>query len=346
MRVLSGIQSSGKLHIGNYFGAIAQFLELQHQAECFIFIADLHALTTMRDGDKLRGLTRDVALDYLALGLDPSKVALFRQSDIPEVTELFWILLSVTPLGLLERAVSYKDKVAHGISPDAGLFTYPVLMAADILAYDSDEVPVGKDQLQHLEMARDIAIKLNAAYDPKYVHRLNEATAAAKAKGEADHVSVPGLLKLPRARIQESRAVVPGLDGHKMSKSYNNTIDLFAEDAPTKKRIMGIKTDSTPVEAPKDPASSPLHALLKLFASPDEMAEIDRTFREGGKGYGHYKQRLAELFFEKFGEARKKRMELEKDPETVDRVLREGAERARAAAAPVTARVRQAVGLR
>jgi len=346
MRVLSGIQSSGKLHIGNYFGAIAQFLELQHQAECFIFIADLHALTTLRDGDKLRGLTRDVALDYLALGLDPSKVALFRQSDIPEVTELLWILLSVTPMGLLERAVSYKDKLAHGISADAGLFTYPVLMAADILAYDSDEVPVGKDQIQHLEMARDIAIKLNAAFDPKYLHRLNEATAAAKAKGAAEHVSAPGLLKLPRARIQESRAVVPGLDGQKMSKSYGNTIDLFADDASTKKRIMSIKTDSTPVEAPKDPNATPVHALLKLFASVEEMAEIDRTFREGGKGYGHYKQRLAELFFEKFGEARKNRLELEKDPEKVERVLRDGAERARAAAAPVMERVRRAVGLR
>ncbi|HSQ62556.1 MAG TPA: tryptophan--tRNA ligase [Polyangiaceae bacterium] len=346
MRVLSGIQSSGKLHIGNYFGAIAQFLELQHQAECFIFIADLHALTTLRDGDKLRGLTRDVALDYLALGLDPSKVALFRQSDIPEVTELLWILLSVTPMGLLERAVSYKDKLAHGISADAGLFTYPVLMAADILAYDSDEVPVGKDQIQHLEMARDIAIKLNAAFDPKYLHRLNEATAAAKAKGAAEHVSAPGLLKLPRARIQESRAVVPGLDGQKMSKSYGNTIDLFADDASTKKRIMSIKTDSTPVEAPKDPNATPVHALLKLFASVEEMAEIDRTFREGGKGYGHYKQRLAELFFEKFGEARKNRLELEKDPERVERVLRDGAERARAAAAPVMDRVRRAVGLR
>ncbi len=344
MRVLSGIQSSGKLHIGNYFGAIAQFLELQHQAECFIFIADLHALTTLRDGDKLRGLTRDVALDYLALGLDASKVALFRQSDIPEVTELFWILLSVTPMGLLERAVSYKDKLAHGHSADAGLFTYPVLMAADILLYDSDEVPVGKDQIQHLEMARDIAIKLNSAFDPGYVKRLAEATAAAKARGASD-VTVPGLLKLPRARVQEARAVVPGLDGQKMSKSYNNTIELFGDDASTKKRIMSIKTDSTPVEAPKDPQATPIHALLKLFASEDEMKEIDRTFREGGKGYGHYKQRIAELFFDKFGDARKKRQELERDPDAVEHVLRDGAARAREAAAPVIERVRRAVGL-
>jgi tryptophanyl-tRNA synthetase len=323
MRVLSGIQSSGKVHLGNYFGAIAQFLELQQSGnECLIFIADLHALTTVRSGDELRALTRDVALDYLALGLDPSNpnVALFRQSDIPEVTELFWMLLAVTPMGLLERAHSYKDKIAKGIPADAGLFTYPVLMAADILVYDSDEVPVGRDQQQHLEMARDIATKLNLAFGQD-------------------------LLKLPKARIQEATAVVPGLDGQKMSKSYHNTIDLFGDDAATKKKIMSIKTDSTPVEAPKDP-TMPVYALLKLLASPAEMAEIDRTFREGGKGYGHYKQRLAELFFEKFGAARARRRELEKDPAKVDAILTQGAERARACAAPVMKRVRAALGTR
>jgi len=338
MRVLSGIQSSGKLHLGNYFGAIAQFLELQNSGnECLIFIADLHALTTVREGARLRELTRDVALDYLALGLDPfnPNVALFRQSDVPEITELFWILLSVTPMGLLERAHSYKDKIAKGIAPDAGLFTYPVLMAADILAYDSDEVPVGRDQQQHLEMARDIAIKLNQTFDAKYIDRLN-----ASKHGQDVH----GILKIPRARIQDATAVVPGLDGQKMSKSYQNTIDLFGDDAQTKKRIMSIKTDSTPVEAPKD-ASMPIHALLKLFASPEEMKEIDRTFREGGKGYGHYKQRLQELFFEKFGAARAARRELEKDPAKVEAVLAKGAARARACAAPVMERVRQAVGL-
>ncbi|HEY1960028.1 MAG TPA: tryptophan--tRNA ligase [Polyangiaceae bacterium] len=340
MRVLSGIQSSGKLHLGNYFGAIAQFLELQGTGnECLIFIADLHALTTVRDGEKLRALTRDVALDYLALGLDPARpdVALFRQSDIPEVTELFWILLAVTPMAMLENAHSYKDKIAKGIAPDAGLFTYPALMAADILAYDSDEVPVGRDQQQHLEMARDIAIKLNAAFDAKYIDRLNAA------QGKAD---VHGLLKLPRARIQEATAVVPGIDGQKMSKSYGNTIDLFGEDKPTQKRIMSIKSDSTAVEAPKDPNATPIHALLKLFASPEEMSEIDRTFREGGKGYGHYKQRLAELFFEKLGPARARRRELEKDSAAVEAVLAEGAERARARAKPVLDRVRRAVGIR
>jgi tryptophanyl-tRNA synthetase len=338
MRVLSGIQSSGKLHLGNYFGAIAQFLELQNSGnECLIFIADLHALTTVRDADKLRELTRDVALDYLALGLDPSNenVALFRQSDIHEVTELMWLLMAVTPMAMLENAHSYKDKIAKGIAPDAGLFTYPVLMAADILAYDSDEVPVGRDQQQHLEMARDIAIKFNAAFDPKYIDRLSAAKGA----------DVHGILKLPRARIQKQTAVIVGVDGQKMSKSYGNTIDLFGEDKPTQKRIMSIKTDSTPVEAPKDP-STPIHELLALFASPDEMAEIDRSFREGGKGYGHYKQQLAELFFAKFGAARAKRKELEKDPKTVDEVLAKGAERARERARVVLDRARRAVGVR
>jgi tryptophanyl-tRNA synthetase len=343
MRILSGIQSSGKLHIGNYFGAIAQFLEMQSSGnECLIFIADLHALTTVRDADKLRELTRDVALDYLALGLDPTRdnVALFRQSDIPEVTELFWLLLAVTPMGLLERAHSYKDKIAKGISPDAGLFTYPVLMASDILVYDSDEVPVGRDQQQHLEMARDIAIKFNATFDPDYVKKLNEA------KHTPGAPDVHGVLKLPRARIQESTAVILGVDGQKMSKSYGNTIDLFGEDKPTQKRIMSVKTDSTPVEAPKDPNATPVHALLKLFASPEEMAEIDKSFREGGKGYGHYKQRLAELFFERFGAARARRRELEKDPAKVDEVLAKGAERARERARAVLDRARRAAGIR
>jgi tryptophanyl-tRNA synthetase len=339
MRVLSGVQSSGKVHLGNYFGAIAQFLELQASGnECLIFIADLHALTTVRDADKLRELTRDVALDYLALGLDPANpnVALFRQSDIAEVTELMWLLMAVTPMAMLENAHSYKDKIAKGIAPDAGLFTYPVLMAADILVYDSDEVPVGKDQQQHLEIARDIAVKFNATFDPKYIAKLNEA------KGRED---VHGILKLPRARIQKATESIVGVDGEKMSKSYGNTIDLFGDDKPTQKRIMGIKTDSTPVEAAKS-TTTPVYELLKLFASPDEMAEIDRSFREGGKGYGHYKQRLAELFFERFGAARQKRRELEKDPKAVDEVLAKGAERARERARIVLDRARHAVGIR
>jgi tryptophanyl-tRNA synthetase len=317
MRVLSGIQPSGKLHLGNYFGAIAQFLELQESdAESLIFIADLHALTTVRDGEKLRALSHDVALDYLALGLDPEKVILFRQSDVPEVTELFWYLMTITPMGFLERAHSYKDKVARGISADAGLFAYPVLMAADILLYASDEVPVGRDQQQHLEMARDLAQKFN-------------------------HVFGEDLLKLPRARIEEARAVVVGTDGQKMSKSYGNTIDLFGDAATA---IMHIKTDSTPVDVPKDP-SVPLYPLLRLLATEEEGAEIDRTFRQGGMGYGHYKKQLVSLFDRRFGPARDKRSALQRDPAYVEAVLVAGAKKARAIGAPVIERVRRAVGV-
>jgi tryptophanyl-tRNA synthetase len=336
MRILSGVQSSGKLHIGNYFGAIRQFIELQHSGEGLYFIANLHAMTTVRDAALARSLTRDVALDYLALGLDPAKATLFRQSDIPEIPELFWILTVVTPMGMLERAHSYKDKIAKGISPDAGLFTYPVLMAADILLYGSDAVPVGKDQAQHLEMTRDIATKFNLAYVPGYDPKRDEDPKTRK---------VEGILKLPRALIQESTAVVPGIDGQKMSKSYHNTIDLFAPDAETKKKIMSIKSDSTPLEAPKDPGANPIHALLKLFATESEMADFDRSYREGGKGYGHYKQDLLALFHRHFDEARKKRAELAADPAYVEKVLRDGAEKARAIAAPVMKRVREATGL-
>jgi tryptophanyl-tRNA synthetase len=335
MRILSGVQSSGKLHLGNYFGAIKQFIDLQHQGDAFYFIANLHALTTVRDGARLRELTRDVALDFLALGLDPAKATLFRQSDVPEVTELFWTLSALTPMGLLERAHSFKDKTARGIAPDLGLFSYPVLMAADILIYGSDVVPVGRDQVQHLEMTRDIATKFNLAFVPKWDPKDPDGVKS----------GVPGILKLPRAMVQESAAVVPGLDGQKMSKSYGNAIDLFDEDKPTQKRIMGIKSDSTPLEAPKDRDSTPIYALLKLFASPADMAEIDRTFDEGGKGWGHYKQQLAELFFATFGEARKRRKELAADDAAVEKVLVEGAERARAAAAPIMAQVRRATGI-
>jgi len=330
MRILSGVQSSGKLHLGNYFGAIRQFVELQEKHECLYFIANLHALTTVREASALRGLTHDAALDFLSLGLDPDRAALFRQSDIPEVTELFWYLSAVAPLGLMERAHSFKDKTARGIAADLGLFTYPVLMAADILIYGSDLVPVGKDQVQHLEMTRDIATKFNAAFVPGYDPKKPEEK---------------GILKLPEAFVVESTATVPGVDGQKMSKSYGNAIDLFADDAAIKKRIMAIKSDSTPVEAPKDSASSPVYALLKLFASADEMAEIDRTFREGGKGYGHYKLQLLELFHARFDGARKRRKELEGDRAFVEEALRKGALRARAYAAPIMDAVRAAVGM-
>lgn len=334
MRILSGVQPSGKLHLGNYFGAIRQFIELQDQGEALYFIANLHALTTVRDPAKMRELTRDVALDFLALGLDPKKAVLFRQSDLPEVTELMWHLAVVTPLGLLERAHSYKDKVAKGISPDAGLFTYPLLMAADILIYGSDVVPVGKDQVQHLEMTRDMATKFNLAFVPGYDPK----------DPDGQKNGIKPILKLPRALVQEDTAVVPGLDGQKMSKSYDNTIELFADDKPTRKKIMAIKTDSTPVEAPKDPNATPLRPLIALMAGKDELAEIDRTFREGGVGYGHYKQRLADLFFEHFGPARARRKELEKDAAHVDRVLAEGAERARSLAKPIMDEVRRVTG--
>ena len=330
MRILSGVQPSGKLHIGNYFGAIRQFVELQHKGSGLYFIADLHALTTTRDPVKMREFSRGVALDFLALGLDPEKATLFKQSDIPEVSELSWILSTVTPMGLLERAHSYKDKVAHGISPDHGLFAYPVLMAADILIYRSDVVPVGKDQKQHLEITRDIAVKFNQTYCPKFD--------AATGKG--------GVLTLPEPMIMEEAAVVPGLDGQKMRKSYGNTIELFAPDKETQKRIMSIKTDSTPVEAPKNPDTDNVFALLKHFATPQELAAIREQYVKGGTGYGEFKKKLVEFFMRQFGEARKKRLELERNTDYVDDVLRKGAERARKIASEVMDDVRRVTGLR
>jgi tryptophanyl-tRNA synthetase len=337
MRILSGIQPSNKIHIGNYFGAIRQFIDLQDQGEALYFIADLHALTTVRDGARLDQLSLDVALDFLACGLDPSRCALFRQSDIPEIPELFWYLTTLTPMGLLEKAVSYKDKVSRGFSAEAGLFTYPVLMAADILLYGSDVVPVGKDQVQHLEITRDLAIKFNLAYVPRY----DPAQPDGDRKGRGR-----GILKLPQARVMESTAVVPGTDNQKMSKSYGNVIEVFADDSTVKKQIMGIQTDSTPVEAPKDLTATPLMPLLRLFASPEELAEHERTFREGGLGYGHYKARLLELFHGHFGEARARRQELEKNRDHVEEVLRQGAEKARSYAVPILDEVRRAIGTR
>ncbi len=335
MRILSGVQPSGRPHLGNFFGAMRQFVSLQNEGEALYFIADLHALTSVRDGRELSQSSRDVALDYLALGLDPKKAVLFLQSAVPEVTELFWYLTALTPMGLLERGHSYKDKVARGIAADAGLFTYPVLMAADILLYGSDLVPVGKDQVQHLEMTRDIAVKFNAAFVPGYDPADPEGAKSGK----------PGILKLPKAYVQEGAAAsVPGVDGQKMSKSYGNTIELVADDAATKKRIMGIKSDSTPMESPKDPESTPIFALLSLFASDTERAEIEESFRTGGKGYGHYKQRLHELFMETLGPARERRRRLTEDPAYLDDVLAAGAKKAREIAAPVMDAVRHAVG--
>lgn len=338
MRILSGIQSSGRLHIGNYYGAIQQFIELQHESEALYFIANLHALTTVRDPVVFRELERDAAIAYLALGLDPAKATLFLQSAIPEVTELYWILGTVIPFANLERAHSYKEKTDRGISPDFGLFAYPVLMAADILLYGTDVVPVGKDQIQHVEFARDWATKFNVTYVKGY----DPQDPDGKEKGH-----VRGILKLPTYRVQESTAKVPGVDGQKMSKSYGNTIDLFGDDKETKKKIMGIKTDSTPVEAPKPTGEDvPLYQLLKLMAPAEEFARLDEAWRAGGQGYGDFKKKLLEFFHAKFDPARKRREELLKDPAEVDRILADGARRAREYAAPVVDAVRAAVGLR
>jgi tryptophanyl-tRNA synthetase len=320
MRILSGLQPSGRLHIGNYFGMMEAALKLQHEGDAYYFIADYHSLTSIHDGKLLRDHVRNLAIDFLACGLDPTKCVFFRQSDVPEHTELSWILSTVTPMGLLERCHSYKDKVANGISASHGLFAYPVLMAADILIYDSDLVPVGRDQKQHVEVTRDIAIKMNEAF------------------GE-------GLFKLPNPRIRDETAVVPGLDGQKMSKSYDNTIQLFEEPAALKKKIMGIKTDSTPVEAPKSTEDSSILALYKLVASAADYDTMIADFQRGGIGYGDFKKRLLVAVTEHFAPFRERRAEIVADPKYVDRVLAEGAEKARTVARKTLNRVREAVGL-
>ncbi len=319
MRVLSGIQPSGKLHLGNYLGAMKQHLELQHEHECFFFIANYHTLTTVQDRERLLELSRDVALDYLALGLDPGKVNLFYQSDIPEVTELTWILSTVTGKGLLDRATSYKDKIARGITPSMGLYSYPLLMAADILIYRSDLVPVGKDQLQHIEMAQDMAGYFNNTFRCE-------------------------VLKRPEPKLNEA-PVVPGLDGQKMSKSYGNTIPLFDTAKNTRKRIMSIKTDSRTVEEPKDPDGCSIFALYRLLAGPNETAELAERYRAGGMGYGDAKKALAEVVEQLLGPARERREELAADPAQVDSILHSGAVRAREVARVVLSDVREAAGL-
>jgi len=334
MRTLSGIQSSGKQHLGNYYGAIRQFLRYQEQGEALYFIANLHALTTVKDGATARALTQQTAMAFLALGLDPAKAVIFRQSDVPEVLELYWVLGTVVPQSNLERAHSYKDKVSRGLQPEFGLFAYPVLMAADILLYAAEGVPVGKDQVQHLEFTRDWATKFNLAYVPGY-----EPVDPRGLKNGR-----PGLLRIPEALVETETAVVPGTDGEKMSKSYANTIDLFAEDAVVKRSIMSIKTDSTPVEAPK-PLASPLYTLLRLVLPPSEFAEVDRAWRAGGRGYGDFKKTLLAGFHAAFDGARARYRQLEAEPAEVERVLLDGAARARALAAPVISGVRRAVGL-
>ncbi len=318
-KILSGIQPSGVLHIGNYFGAIRQHIALQKENECLYFVANYHAMTSISDKQKMQGHSLMVAMDYLALGFDPEKARLFLQSDVPEVTELAWILSTVTPMGLLERAHSYKDKIARGLSPTHGLFTYPVLMAADILIYDSEYVPVGKDQKQHLEITRDIAEKFNLAYGQTLV--------------------VPEELILPEV------AVVPGTDGQKMSKSYDNTIEIFADYKALKSKVMNIVTDSTPLEAPKDPDKSTVFDLYKLFAAPGEIEEMRRKYLAGGYGYGHAKKELLEKIWIYFEPHRKLREELENNLDYVKDVLRQGASTAREKARQVMERVRDRVGL-
>jgi tryptophanyl-tRNA synthetase len=320
MRILSGIQPSGMLHIGNYFGMMQPAVALQAEGEALYFIADYHALTTLRDPEALRANSRRVALDFLACGLDPERATLFRHSAVPQVTELAWILSTVAPMGLLERATSYKDKLARGMSANVGLFGYPILMAADILIYDSDVVPVGKDQKQHIEITRDLAVKMNETFGP--------------------------IFKLPEPRIRAATEVVPGIDGQKMSKSYGNNIDIFGEEKETRKRVMSIVTDSAAVEAPKDPEKSTIFNLYSLVASKEEIAEMREQFLKGGTGYGDFKKRLFEKLWEYFAPMRKRREEILKDKSYIDGVLGRGAKRANEIADQVMERVRKAVGLR
>ncbi len=319
MRVLSGIQPSGKLHLGNYLGAMRQHIELQDGHEGFYFIANYHSLTTVQNPDTLRKWTVDVALDYLAMGLDPERVALFRQSDIPEVVELAWLLATVTGKGLLERATSYKDKIAKGLSPSMGLFCYPILMAADILIYRSDLVPVGKDQVQHVEMTQDMAGYFNTTFGRE-------------------------VFKRPEPKLNEA-LIVPGVDGQKMSKSYGNAIDLFDTPQRTRKRIMSIKTDSTPVEAPKNTETCNVFSLYKLMATHDEITALDERYRAGGMGYGEAKELLVQVVERTLGPARERREKLAADPDYVEDILVAGAAKARNVAREVMADARDACGI-
>ena len=319
MRVLSGIQSSGECHLGNYFGAIHQYVALQEKGEGIYFIADYHSMTSVRDGAERRRLVREVVLDFLACGLDPERSVLYRQSDLPEVCELTWILSTVTPMGLLERSHAYKDKISQGLSVDHGLFAYPVLMAADILIYRSDVVPVGQDQKQHLEMARDIAQRFNNIYGVE-------------------------VLKLPEPHILEDVAVVPGTDGNKMSKSYDNVIRMFWPEKQLKKAVMSVVTDSTAVEDPKD-TDTPVFQLWSLFADEADREQMFERARRGGMGYGELKQDLLKRLLEYFGPMREKREDLARRPDDVEDILASGARRARELGAPVVAAAREAAGL-
>jgi tryptophanyl-tRNA synthetase len=319
MRILSGIQPSGEPHLGNYFGAMRQHVAWQERGEAIYFLADYHSMTSIRDAAERRAYTRELALDYLAIGLDPARAILYRQSDLPELCELAWILTTVTPMGLLERAHSYKDKIAQGAPVNHGLFAYPVLMAADILIYNADLVPVGQDQKQHLEMARDIAGAFNHAYGRE-------------------------VFKLPEPQILEDVAVVPGIDGRKMSKSYGNTIRMFAPEPEVKKAVMAVVTDSTPVEAPKD-VGTPLFQLWALFATPAERETLFQRAKAGGLGYGEVKKDLLRRLLEYFAPYRERRSQWASRPADVEDVLAQGAGRARELALPTLAAARDAAGL-
>lgn len=318
--ILSGIQSSGKLHIGNYFGALRQHIQMQDKGDAFYFIANYHSLTSINDGQKIRENTIDIALDYLALGLNPEKCTFFAQSDVPQVTELAWILGTFSPVSLMEKGVAYKDKVAQGANANIGLFTYPILQAADILIYNSDVVPVGQDQKQNIEICRDLAGKFNHNYGDDY-------------------------LKLPEEHIVKSVAVVPGTDGRKMSKSYGNTIGIFDEGKTLKKKVMSIETDSTPLDEPKDPESCNVFALIKLFAGKQKQQEIAAKYRAGGYGYGHAKKELLDMIKTYFAEARARRKELAGDLDRVEGILAEGGKKARERAESVMEPIREVTGL-
>ena len=321
MRILTGIQPSGQLHIGNYFGAIKPAVELQARGDGYYFIADYHSMTSLTDAAQRRQNTLDVALDWLACGLDPVKSVIWRQSDVPEVCELMWLIGTLTPMGLLERAHSYKDKTAKGISPNFGLFAYPVLMAADILLYDANVVPVGRDQKQHVEMTRDIAIKFNHTYGDTFV--------------------------IPEPEIRDESAVVPGLDGQKMSKSYDNTLPIFGEEKALRKKIMGILMDSrTPAEPKPDADKNLAIQLLKLVAPADVATDYENRLRVGGLGYGDLKKALFEHYWTFFAPYRAKRAELVSNLDHVNAILKDGADRARATASQVITRAKLASGLR
>jgi len=320
MRILSGIQPSGQLHIGNYFGMMKTMIEHMETSELYVFIVDLHALTSVHDKERLSTGTLEAAADFLALGLDPERCIFWVQSDVPEVCELTWVLSTLAPMGLLERCTSYKDKVAKGINASHGLFSYPVLMAADILLYQADRVPVGKDQKQHLEVTRDLAIKFNNEFGETFV--------------------------LPEPEINDDTAIVPGLDGQKMSKSYGNTIPIFLEGKELKKRVMAVQTDATPVEEPKDPDNCNLYKLLQLFATKERMTEIHNLYVNGGAAYGYLKLELLDLLNDKFGEARQKKKEYLSDPAQIRTILLKGADKAREKAAVTMDLVRERVGLK